>query len=423
MFMARIHRLVLLFLISLVSALPANAAPILLTLEKSVAIALQNATTVLKSENDLDFSGERVLQSYAQFLPTLDLTASYAYDWGKTYVAYSLPTIVKSRDLHAQYQITTSLNLFNGFFDYASFKSARQKKDSSQFTLNRAKQQIATDVTQAYYQVILDRQLLAIARWNADASSARADLLNEERRVGTASIPDAALQQARADLDRSSVITSEVKLHDDLLLLIQKLRVDPKETYDLEEPVLTFNDANEKIGDINDVILDKSGKVENVVLGVGGFLGMGEHYVAVAYDKLKWSNEPPRSTTASTTTSTTDRPATNADSAARTAANGPARTTGAATTTTGGSEGQRILVSRPRHLQCDQGPVEGDAAVQILKPNPAASVNAYRGGSPTEANMAFEIEQPVDPDRARTSPTKPRLLGVLGPRTDYRGVR
>ena len=97
--------------------------------------------------------------------------------------------------------------------------------------------------------------------------------------------------------------------------------------------VNVYNDANEKIGDINDVILDKAGKVENVVLGVGGFLGMGEHYVAVAYDKLKWSNEPPRSTTASTTTSTTNRPATNADSSARTAADGTARTTGSATTT------------------------------------------------------------------------------------------
>jgi sporulation protein YlmC with PRC-barrel domain len=97
--------------------------------------------------------------------------------------------------------------------------------------------------------------------------------------------------------------------------------------------VNVYNDANEKIGDINDVILDKSGKVENVVLGVGGFLGMGEHYVAIAYDKLKWSNEPPRSTTASTTTSTTNRPATNVDSNARTAADGNARTTGAATTT------------------------------------------------------------------------------------------
>ena len=97
--------------------------------------------------------------------------------------------------------------------------------------------------------------------------------------------------------------------------------------------VNVYNEANEKIGDINDVILDKVGKVENVILGVGGFLGMGEHYVAVAYDKLKWSNEPPRSTTASTATSTSNRPATNVDSNARTAADGSARTTGAATTT------------------------------------------------------------------------------------------
>src|ERR1700712_97810 len=86
--------------------------------------------------------------------------------------------------------------------------------------------------------------------------------------------------------------------------------------------VNVYNDANEKIGDINDVILDKAGKVENVILGVGGFLGMGEHYVAVAYDKLKWSNEPPRSTAASTATSVTNRPATNVDSNARTAADG-----------------------------------------------------------------------------------------------------
>jgi sporulation protein YlmC with PRC-barrel domain len=97
--------------------------------------------------------------------------------------------------------------------------------------------------------------------------------------------------------------------------------------------VNVYNDANEKIGDINDVILDKAGKVENIILGVGGFLGMGEHYVAVAYDKLKWSNEPPRSTTASTTTSTTNRLATNVDSNTRTAADNTATTTGAATTT------------------------------------------------------------------------------------------
>jgi sporulation protein YlmC with PRC-barrel domain len=56
-----------------------------------------------------------------------------------------------------------------------------------------------------------------------------------------------------------------------------------------------YNEADEKIGDVNDVILDSSGKVASVIVGVGGFVGMGEHYVAIAFDKLKWVNEPPHS--------------------------------------------------------------------------------------------------------------------------------
>jgi sporulation protein YlmC with PRC-barrel domain len=58
--------------------------------------------------------------------------------------------------------------------------------------------------------------------------------------------------------------------------------------------VNVYNNNNEKIGDIQELIVDNSGKVDNVVLGVGGFLGMGEHYVAVPMEKLKWVNEPVR---------------------------------------------------------------------------------------------------------------------------------
>jgi sporulation protein YlmC with PRC-barrel domain len=55
-----------------------------------------------------------------------------------------------------------------------------------------------------------------------------------------------------------------------------------------------YNDNNEKIGSIEELIVDKSAKVDDVILGVGGFLGMGEHYVAVPMEKLKWINEPVR---------------------------------------------------------------------------------------------------------------------------------
>jgi hypothetical protein len=66
-----------------------------------------------------------------------------------------------------------------------------------------------------------------------------------------------------------------------------------------------YNEQNEKLGDINEIILDQSGKVLGYVVGVGGFLGMGEHDVFVEPSKIKFVNEPVRSASTTTTTKTT----------------------------------------------------------------------------------------------------------------------
>lgn len=44
-----------------------------------------------------------------------------------------------------------------------------------------------------------------------------------------------------------------------------------------------------KVGDINDVLMSSDGKAEAVVIGVGGFLGVGEKDVAVQFDRLHWT--------------------------------------------------------------------------------------------------------------------------------------
>ena len=66
-----------------------------------------------------------------------------------------------------------------------------------------------------------------------------------------------------------------------------------------------YNDQDEKLGAISEILLEKSGKVDFVVIGVGGFLGIGQHDIMVEMSKLKFVDEPVR--TSSTTTSTTGR--------------------------------------------------------------------------------------------------------------------
>jgi hypothetical protein len=50
------------------------------------------------------------------------------------------------------------------------------------------------------------------------------------------------------------------------------------------------NDANETVGEIDDLIVTPSNKVPYAVLSVGGFLGIGTKYVVVPYDTLEVKN-------------------------------------------------------------------------------------------------------------------------------------
>ena len=52
-----------------------------------------------------------------------------------------------------------------------------------------------------------------------------------------------------------------------------------------------YNAKNEKIGDINDLIIDAKGAVSYAVVGVGGFLGIGEKNVAIEFSSLKISRD------------------------------------------------------------------------------------------------------------------------------------
>ena len=48
-----------------------------------------------------------------------------------------------------------------------------------------------------------------------------------------------------------------------------------------------YDPKESKIGDVDDVLVDKSGKITGLVVGVGGFLGVGEKDVIVPFGSVK----------------------------------------------------------------------------------------------------------------------------------------
>ena len=202
-----------------------------LSLQECISIALDNASSVKKAENSQRLSGVDLLRSYGNFLPKVTSSASYVpRSVNRSYTvttdkadAYSIRTESSSLDL----SVTASLNLFNGLRDYAALQAALDRKKAAGFTLQRARETIAYDVTQHYYQVLLDRELLDIARENLKSAKDLLTLTDRQFSIGLKSITDLYQQQADASNSNLAVINAENQLRRSKLELVRRLRIDP----------------------------------------------------------------------------------------------------------------------------------------------------------------------------------------------------
>jgi sporulation protein YlmC with PRC-barrel domain len=52
-----------------------------------------------------------------------------------------------------------------------------------------------------------------------------------------------------------------------------------------------YDPNDKKIGEVMDVLVDKSGRVSSLIIGVGGFLGAGEKDVAVPFEAVQVTNK------------------------------------------------------------------------------------------------------------------------------------
>jgi len=207
-----------------------------LTLEECVQIALQNSTSGIKAERALKLSGSDVLRNYGKFLPHVSASSSYSpatmqRSWSTTSEGYT-KTKIESTSL----ALTATLNIFNGLSDYASLKAALSAKKSARHTLTRAYETIAYDITQSYYQALLEGELMLIAREDLRSSRDQLKLTGRQFEVGLKSMTDLYQQQAETASRELVLIQAESRARRSTLELLRRLQIDPESTIGLADP-------------------------------------------------------------------------------------------------------------------------------------------------------------------------------------------
>ena len=236
-------QLVLAVLVLIASSAFAQPAVKTLSLQDCISMALQRSTAVLKGNNNVAYAGTQVLAAYGQYLPNLAAGGGYNYGVGNNFYSSAGPELVNASRSQFNYQLTSSLNLFTGYNNYATWKSAKLNEQMSNLSLDRAKQQIELDITQSYLQVVLDRKIVALDSANLATSLKREDQLAVLTDVGRKSKTDLYQQQAQTSTDKLTLINANSRMLNDKITLLQKLRIDSVDNYELAD-IAIDDDAN-----------------------------------------------------------------------------------------------------------------------------------------------------------------------------------
>ena len=144
--MKRKNYIVLLLSLILSGSLSAQNSTVL-TLDACIKIGLEKSTTILKANNSIKLSGVQLIAAYGQFLPDLGFGANYTFNGGKALYTTTVPTLVDSRQNILTYQLISSINLFNGFYDYSALKAAMLSKSVVELNTDRIKQSMPRKIS------------------------------------------------------------------------------------------------------------------------------------------------------------------------------------------------------------------------------------------------------------------------------------
>lgn len=131
---------------------------------------------------------------------------------------------------------------------------------------------------------MMDSSMMSVPADTSAMSSSMMDSSTMSSQMSDASAMDSSM------MDSSSMMAPTPGTGVDISTGYTRVDTDRLASKIIGSPVYdgTATDAN-NLGNINDIVLDGNGNVAALVLGVGGFLGIGEKQVAVSYSALKWT--------------------------------------------------------------------------------------------------------------------------------------
>lgn len=226
------------FLLSLL-ALAGNAAAQearVITFEEAVRIALEQNVLLKQSANNADLQARLTYQQRMNFLPTLNFSSGGSRGSGFTQDQAGRNIAFSSTNFNGNF--SASVNVFNGFADAASLEQARHDQAASEYTYDRARQNVVFNVVTTFVDLINAQEQVGIQQENLASQRQQLDQIQAFTDVGARPVSDLYQQQAAVAQAELQVLNAERTAQLTQTQLIQVLQLNPFGAYTFVAPEL-----------------------------------------------------------------------------------------------------------------------------------------------------------------------------------------
>ncbi|HZX74563.1 MAG TPA: TolC family protein, partial [Cyclobacteriaceae bacterium] len=211
-----------------------------LTFEEAIGIALQNSVSLNQQRNFLSSNQALKTSSIAKMAPSVNAGASATEFNGNSFNQNTGLVTNGVRDnvnasINARVTLFSGLGNINGIRQYTSLLEAQSNM------VNRTAQDVMNNVSVQYLTVMLDVELLKIAKENFEYLQKQMEQIKEMVALGSKSQVDEYNQDALTKGAELRFVQAEIALANDKALLAQTLLIDAFEQFDVEKPNWDIN--------------------------------------------------------------------------------------------------------------------------------------------------------------------------------------
>lgn len=242
-----------LFILLISSGISIQAQSKKWTLKECVEYALENNISVRQSELDLDLSEVEKSDAIGNFLPTLNGSASNAWNTGLTQNV-TTGVLENQTNRNSSYSLTVGMNLFQGLRNHRIYQRSELSNLASQYGLSKMKDDISLFVANAYLQVLNNKANLDVLNSQNEVTLEQIDRTIQLVDAGVLPKGDLLEIQATDASEKQNIAVSENAVRISLISLAQLLRIQDYENFDIEDEGYEIIDESITVKEISEII-------------------------------------------------------------------------------------------------------------------------------------------------------------------------